>query len=273
LKEGKGFAMAFYLGHADIDLYMDRWCVYAKENGRVVEYSAQTNPPTQMQMLSAIDESGRLLVTDDVIGNYEQPVWSYNGIEFSEIRENTYANPRELGLVRSSSLSASEAVTKAREFIIGENEQENDMVVDKVTPINFRNGPNAEAEIGAWNVRFSKQMADGLIARGNGPSFHITVMLTGNGEIVAFRKLWATTSTINYSFFAEVLPVVEALKIATPAIINSIHDDGKIEIVGWEEVYGFDSSNLENARLVPAYGFLEINGAFIIVDATNGQML
>jgi len=277
LENGKTNTVAWYLANADINSVSDRWCIYTREGGSIVEYSARTGNTPRYKAgsnLIAVDNNEKLRVSTDIMesGTVYRSGFASKNIPTGTAQRSTNISGELFQQLQTVNITQSEAITAADEYLSGLGEMSADMIFDNVYSIQTKAEDTESYRNVGWCVKYIKQV-DGLSVRGNRSEFYKTVIVTRDKNIAGMSKYWADAQmqySANLKASENLLSVGDAFDNASGSIGAQIKS-GVLEIVDVSPVYGIDDKN--GGFLVPAYGFIASDNTVVVVNALTGELM
>ncbi len=249
LGNGRTNTKAWYLANADIGSLDDRWCIYTREGGSIVEYSARTGNTPQYKASSnliTVDGNEKLLVMADIMesGTEYKSRFANKNITTGTAQRAVSISGELFQQLQAVNITQAEAITAAEEYLGGIGEMSSDMVFDKVFSIQSRGEDTEPYRTVGWCVKYIKKV-DQLRVRGNRSEFYKTVIVTRDSNIAGMSNYWSETQTqysTNLKASENLLSVSDAFKNASDSIAGQVKS-GVLEIIDVTPVYGIDDKN------------------------------
>ena len=266
LKSTKSYPMAWYKANASISDHKDRWVMFVKEGGKVVQYKAGGNTPKQ-------SFKGKLIYLSDSVG--------VDNILFRKWKRDSFGRSSSSFLIRKSSLrinrsgkwptksisfSYKEALDKAL-LLLGDDLPENARL-ESILPIKKCKSNNTCVTV-AYDIHFIP-VHNGLKVRSNSSGNRIAVLI-GDSNKVSVEAQWPEVYSSLVESFDVSLSAGVALEIAADDISNIARQS--VVIADYEKVYGVKTTKYGDKIIVPAYEFIGVNGGRFVVSALDGALI
>jgi hypothetical protein len=270
----RSYTYAWYQANADMDGLYDRWAIYTREGGSIVEYSARTGrrpssdplPATWVELLPGSDVWATAEVLEDARTFRE----SFAAVPIAEAGERlAEVDPAEFGLLGATDLAPAEAEAAARAWLDERGGLPPDAVLDAVVPVMRRTGESDPGAVVGYMVRYAREI-DGLRVRSNLIADHL-VVLVGPTTVVAGSRYWPDVRAGSDDESTELLvPVGDAARVAAGSIARAAKG-ARVRITGAVPVWATAGPRDGAGPLVPGYALLTVRGPAVIVDASTGE--
>ena len=269
LAQGDTYIRAWYSANVAQSLLSDRWCGYVREGGTIAEYSARTGAVPAASLRMDLEDvrpnvrvAGALLADQRTfsreLGAPADHQYVVSGDDGHSLEY--FGDPDEF--LQKSPVSVDQAIALADTFLGALLPP--DAVLDDAYPVEATVGGSA-AGVVAYRVRYMR-MVDGLPLRTNGREHHIEVLVDA-GSVTATSMLWPELDVIESPWSTALLGVSEALRRAFDELGRLVKSP--TILVDVAPCFGSTS----RGEIVPAYAFVDTEGARIVVDARSGALV
>jgi hypothetical protein len=272
LGAGRTFLQSWYLSNSSNSSLDDRWAVYARVGGSIVEYSARSsNNPPSGQSTAWVSLYDNLRVSAELADDQTNYAMRFDGHTITG--GNTTRSEVEPGdlpeWLEPTAMNESEAIGVATGYLASHFKMPTDAVLGEVIAIEATPDGAAQSAIAGYSVRFERQV-DGLPVRGNGVADHVTA-LVADGRVVAVSEYWPDLTTETRRG-ASLKSLGDAISTAAPEISHALKTGLRIDLGRAELVYGTIGPR-HARRLRPAYQVTSTDGLQFVIDAETGRLL
>lgn len=280
LSSGSSYAEAWYLANSNIYDVSDRWVVYVRDGGSIVEYSARSGASPQAAShaeLIQVGRSGRVAVSERLLASTERLTSLSAPAPRVRVGESEPIDGRVAGAfetLRPTRQTGDEAQRVAEAMVSARlGGVPADAVVAPVVEIVARRDGGAPVVVGHL-VRWRRQIGSWPV-RGNRVTDHIAVLVSAAGA-VAWSRFWPEVTVEREDEGAdgwdhELLNLGEAVTRAADAVDRSVK--GELNLRSARAVLGTLGAGRGVRRLVPAWELESDDGATVVIDALTGRPL
>lgn len=264
LGNNKTYPVAWYLANYRVSSLDDRWCMYARASGTIVEYSARSGktPPTvRDEEYVVLDNApdckiaASLLADDTKVSSKKRAVVGHTRAN-DDVALSSFDELPAAGV-----LTKDEAVAAVEAYLAVNGGLPADAVLDDVIALSV----DKDLVLG-YTVKYAR-VIDGLKVCANGIADQITFLVDSQKNVVFKTDYWPAYTTLSDDATEQVLTIAEAVTLAA-AEISRAYKGTDCTLVAAKPVYG----SVDNS-LVPAYIVTTDDGAEIVIDATNGKIV
>lgn len=273
LGAGHNHLDAWYLANSGIATLSDRWAVYARRDGSIVEYSARSGNRPVAALNAEYVELGRVggvFVAESVLEDERTYVDLF--AEVTRVAEGELQSHFEsggLGLLGETTMTIPEAVSLAGEWLTSRGELPSDAVVERVVTVSMRRSASDPHTAAGFVVRYIREI-DGIAVRSNLVEDHIAVLVGPTG-VVSTSSFWPEVSVgPGEASDQALISVGRATLLASDALSRAIKG-GEVHIIEALPVYATLGLDGGPGELLPAYQLNTISGIPIVVSALTGE--
>lgn len=278
LQKGNRYIYAWYLANVGIPSVSDRWCIYHRGDGRIIEYSARKGniPPRALGVRwEPLGDSGRMWIKSGLLEDALHAYRSKFEFQWEPADIFTYVAPGEGLQLQPMNMSKGEAMELAMQWLSDRNMLPQDLVLDKIVELGYRTGPNEEQDLAGYVIHF-KRMLNGISVRSNSVQDHLSVMVGSEGVIsvsMYWPKVVASKARLE-DVRKPVLTPRQAVEVAMPKIVKMLKStDVELYFEDIRPVWGSSGRYGKDRRLIPAYELVSNDGASFIINAHSGDLV
>lgn len=280
LAAGSDYPTAWYSANSTISAVSDRWVIYVREGGTIVEYSARSGDSPRVQRLPteeliSLGRSGRIRVASRLLEAGASPAVGFRGASAVSIAESGLQELGSEGLgwrfEGTDARTAEEAQRAAEVFFSAQlGAMPEDARLAQLEPLFARRQDEASEPVG-WTVRYER-VVDGLPLRSNRRADHLLLLMNADGPLL-WSIGWSTLSHDGQSSLATpgTLLFPEAIRRSADDLARRVK--GQVDIISARPVYGALEATGEVQRLIPAWEIESADGSVFVIDALTGNLL